>query len=484
MPWNFDNSYFRDLEGFYASAPLNPPPHPSLLLWNDALAGDLGLAPDDTTLAQICAGAVLPPGSNPVALAYAGHQFGHFSPQLGDGRALLLGEHITPSGARFDIQLKGSGRTAFSRNGDGKAAIGPVLREYLLSEAMAALGIPTTRSLAVALTGERVQRQKGHPGAVLTRIASSHIRIGTFQYFAAHFGPDHVRKLADYTIARHYPHAAKAANPYLALLAAVMEAQIRLVAGWMQIGFVHGVMNTDNVAISGETLDFGPCAFLDAYAAEACFSSIDSGGRYAYGNQPNICHWNIWQLACSLAGVIAEKDQQDIAQANALIDIFPQRYQSVWLDGMRAKLGLAAADDDDAALVQQLFAAMQGQNADFTQFFRQLAKVPLDSPEAVSSLFSDPATILPWLVAWQARLAHDPTPAPERLARMNAVNPITIPRNHKVEETLAAAEAGDMAPFQTMVEAVRHPYEEKAAWAQFASPAPPSFGNYVTFCGT
>lgn len=487
MPWNFDNSYFRELDGFYAPWQLDPPVSPILLVWNEALAGELGILPaalNDGSLADVFAGAALPPGANPIALAYAGHQFGHFSPKLGDGRALLLGEHITPQGTRCDIQLKGSGRTPFSRNGDGKSAIGPALREYLVSEAMAALGVPTTRSLAVALTGETVMRQQAHPGAVLTRVASSHIRVGTFQFFDAHYGTGHVRRLADHAIARHYPAAAQAANPYLALLEGVMDAQIRLVAAWVHIGFVHGVMNTDNVAISGETLDYGPCAFIDSYSAQATYSSIDAHNRYAYGNQSTICHWNIRQLAIALAGVIAEIDEQDIARANVLLDSFPARYLSVWLAGMRAKLGLANAHDDDDALANQLFAVMKGQDVDFTMFFRQLGKAPAIGPAAVSDLFADPAAILPWLKAWESWIGHEPLPAGERLARMNAVNPVTIPRNHQVEEALAAAEDGDMAPFLTMLEAVRHPFEERAAWARFATPAPASFGDYVTFCGT
>ena len=487
MPWNFDNSYFRELEGFYAPWQLDPPASPYLLVWNEALARELGItlgAPDRASLTEIFAGAALPPGSNPIALAYAGHQFGHFSPQLGDGRALLLGEQITPTGARFDIQLKGSGRTPFSRNGDGKSAVGPALREYLVSEAMAALGVPTTRSLAVALTGEKVVRQKAHPGAVLTRAASSHIRVGTFQFFAAHLGVDHVRKLADYAIARHYPRAAQAANPYFAFLEAVMDAQIRLVAAWVNIGFVHGVMNTDNVAISGETLDYGPCAFMDIYSEQSTYSSIDANSRYAYGNQPNICNWNIRQLAQALARVIAENDEHAIARTNLLLDSFSERYLAIQLEGMRAKLGLSATHENDAALVDELFAAMQGQNVDFTGFFRQLSKVPESGPEAVSGFFADPGAILPWLEAWESRLAREPMPAAERLRRMNVVNPVTVPRNHKVEEALAAAEDGDMAPFEAMLDAVRHPFEESAEWAQFASPAPASFGSYVTFCGT
>jgi uncharacterized protein YdiU (UPF0061 family) len=487
MPWNFDNSYFRELEGFYAPWQLDPPLSPSLLVWNEVLADELGITPpplDSPALTEIFSGGVLPPGSNPIALAYAGHQFGHFSPQLGDGRALLLGEQITPTGARFDIQLKGSGRTPFSRNGDGKSAVGPALREYLVSEAMAALGVPTTRSLAVALTGETVVRLKAHPGAVLTRVASSHIRVGTFQFFDAHLGTDHVRKLADYAIARHYPQAARGANPYLAFLEAVMDAQIRLVAAWVHIGFVHGVMNTDNVAISGETLDYGPCAFMDSYAARTSFSSIDANGRYAYGNQPGICSWNIRQLAVALAGVIGAIDEQDIARTNQLLDSFADRYQAVWLEGLRAKLGLTTTHDDDAALAARLFATLEDRNVDFTRFFRRLGQVPQTGSEAVSGLFADPAAIRPWLEAWQSRLAREPVAAPERLRRMNAVNPVTIPRNHQVEEVLAAAEAGDMAPFLTMLEAVQHPFEESAEWAPFASPAPASFGQYVTFCGT
>ena len=485
MSWNFDNSYARELEGYYAPWQLDPPPRPALLLWNDALAAQLGLPEtDDATRAAIASGAELPAGAEPIALAYAGHQFGQFSPQLGDGRALLLGEIVAPDGKRFDLQLKGSGATPFSRQGDGKSALGPALREYLISEAMAALGIATTRSLAVALTGETVVRQAAHPGAVLTRTAASHIRVGTFEFVAAHLGTDKVRQLADYAIARHYPALAEAPNPYLALLEAVMDAQIALIASWMQIGFVHGVMNTDNVAISGETIDYGPCAFIDIYAAGAVFSSIDRHGRYAFANQPRIGQWNIAQFGNALAGVIAEDDDDGLDKANALLAQFPERYTEASLAGMRAKLGLTEARDGDAELVRALFAAMEGQQVDFTNFFRLLGTVPADGAAGVTELFADPQAIAPWLDDWLARIEQESVSAETRRKRMDAVNPLYIPRNHKVEEALAAAEDGDMQPFATLLEVVTHPYEAREEWSGYAQPAPESFGDYVTFCGT
>lgn len=490
MQWNFDNSYARDLVDFYAPWKATPVQAPQLLLFNTSLAerlglGDLPAAEDRGQLASLFAGAELPQGAEPIALAYAGHQFGHFSPQLGDGRALLLGEHIAPDGKRFDIQLKGSGPTPFSRNGDGRSALGPALREYLVSEAMAAMNVPTTRALAVAKTGEKVFRRRTEPGAVMTRVAASHIRVGTFQYFAAHMGTDHVRRLADYAIARHYPDAARAKNPYLALLELVMDAQIALVAKWVNLGFIHGVMNTDNVAISGETLDYGPCAFMDAYAPGTVFSSIDANGRYAYGQQPLICRWNMVQFAQALAGVIVDVDEAGgLAATNAMLETFPDRYAAAWLTGMRAKLGLGSAMDDDQGLANRLFEAMEGQNVDFTQFFRALATAPESGAEPLRALFVDPTAIDPWLAEWQARLESDALPANQRRAAMDAVNPVYIPRNHLVEEALAAAEADDMAPFHTLLEAVTQPFTERAGMERYAEPAPDSFGPYVTYCGT
>lgn len=378
MNWNFDNSFARDMEGYYAPAQAEAPAKPKLLLLNTKLGEQLGLAfgnQDAEELAGQFSGGHLPAGAQPIALAYAGHQFGHFSPQLGDGRALLLGELITPAGERFDMQLKGSGRTPFSRNGDGKSALGPVLREYLMSEAMYALGIRTTRSLAAVATGEQVYRERMQSGGVLTRIAASHIRVGTMQFVTAHMGPDHVRKLANYVIARHYPAAGAEPNPYYALLEAVMNAQIDLVASWASIGFVHGVMNTDNVTLSGETIDYGPCAFLDSYSAGTVFSSIDKQGRYAFGSQPHICHWNMSQLAVALIEVIQEVSEADVEKTRELINDFPDRYQAAWVDDMRPKLGLFTAQPDDLSLVNRLFAAMEGQNVDFTNFFRMLSKI-------------------------------------------------------------------------------------------------------------
>ncbi|MGI9376914.1 MAG: protein adenylyltransferase SelO [Tsuneonella suprasediminis] len=486
--WHFDNSYARDLEGFYAPWQVEPTAAPELLQFNSALADRLGLSHEnisDSALAQILGGSVLPLGAEPIALAYAGHQFGHFNPQLGDGRALLLGELIAPDGARFDLQLKGSGRTPFSRNGDGRSAIGPALREYLVSEAMAALGVPTTRALSVVATGERVQRERAHPGAVLARVAASHIRIGTFQFFATHFGPDHVRQLADYTIERHYPAAANADHRYFALFEAALNAQVALVAKWTNLGFVHGVMNTDNVAISGETIDYGPCAFIDSYAPDAVFSSIDRQGRYAFGNQPFIARWNMAQLARAMLPVLVDEDPDAVDKVNALIGTFPERYIAAWLDGMRAKLGLASVEEGDADLASRLFKTMEGQNVDFTLFFHQLARVPDEGAAVVSRLFSDPQAADPWLDEWLARIDRDPLSAADRRAAMNAVNPLYIPRNHMVEHALDAAEEdSDLAPFERLLDAVRNPYAERPDLSDYAQPAPPEFGKYVTFCGT
>lgn len=487
MTWHFDNSYFRDLERFYAPWEPERPPSPSLLIWNAPLALRLGLEPSDHEFGDLTnelSGATLPAGAEPIALAYAGHQFGHFSPQLGDGRALLLGEQIAPDGERFDIQLKGSGRTPFSRSGDGKYALAPALREHLVSEAMAALGVPTSRSLAVTLTGEKVQRSELQPGAVLTRVARSHIRVGTFQFFAAHLGAEFVKRLADYAIARHYPEAATARNPYLAFFEAVMDAQIRLVAAWIQVGFVHGVMNTDNVAISGETIDFGPCAFVDAYSSKAVFSSIDEHGRYAFGNQPHICRWNLLQLGSALAEVIGAIDPDDIDRLNTLLDGFAERYQAVWLDGIRAKLGFGTAHRDDLELANRLFAIMEGQGVDYTGFFRSLALVVDSDSGPIAEQFTDEAPITAWIKDWQKRLEADPMPVAARVAAMNAVNPLYIPRNHKVEEALEAATGGDMQPYRTLLEVVTHPFDERSDWEAYARPAPESNGRYVTFCGT
>jgi serine/tyrosine/threonine adenylyltransferase len=489
----FEHSFRREMAGFYADAEADTPSAPRLLAFNDALAAQLGLErgdADDTMIAALLSGSALPEGAEPLAFAYAGHQFGQFSPQLGDGRALLLGEIVAPDGNRFDVQLKGSGRTPYSRGGDGKAAIGPVLREYLLSEAMHAMGVPTTRSLAAVATGDPVYRDEALPGAVLTRIASSHIRVGTFEYFASHHGVDHVRRLADYVIARHFPEAAAAPNRYLALFEAVLDRQAVLIAKWSCLGFVHGVMNTDNVSIAGETIDYGPCAFLDAYSPDAVFSSIDRQGRYAYGNQPPIARWNMHRLAEALAGLVqADYDADDVQKMGVLINDFAPRYFAAWTAGMRAKLGLASEADGDFDLATGLFHAMDGQKVDFTLLFRALAKAQAGDAGGdagpARALFADPAGFDAWLPMWQARLDQDARSSGERAAAMNAVNPLYIPRNHMVEAALdSASRHGSMKPFEALLEVVRNPFNERPGWSAYTRPAPDGFGPYVTYCGT
>lgn len=487
MNWNFDNSLVRELNGFYAQTQPEPPLKPELLLFNQQLAEELGLTPADAAagdLVSVFSGGDVPDGAQPVALAYSGHQFGQFAPLLGDGRAILLGEIVTPSGVGVDIQLKGAGMTPFSRGGDGKLALGPALREYLVSEAMHALGIPTTRSLAVTLTGEVVERESDHPGAVLTRTASSHLRVGSFQFAATHLGSEEVKRLADYAIDRHYPEAHNTPNPYLWLLEQIRDAQIAMIARWMNVGFVHGVMNTDNFTISGETIDYGPCAFMDGYSRTAVFSSIDQFGRYAFGNQPNIGRWNFSQFATSIAPLIVSLDSDGIEKINALMKDFPQRYIDVWLRGMRAKLGFGTKHESDLLLANELFAIMEGQNVDFTTLFRRLAEVPEKGSEPVSTLFSDRSSIDHWLHSWADRISEDVLDDDERRASMNLANPVYIPRNHKVEEALEAAETGDFQPFKRLLSVVTKPFEERPELQGYAEPAPKEFGRYVTFCGT
>jgi uncharacterized protein YdiU (UPF0061 family) len=483
----FDNSFHATMEGFYAPAEAAPPSAPRLLMFNHALAGRLGIDLSDTgddQLARLFSGAELPPGADPLAFAYAGHQFGHFSSQLGDGRALLLGEVVAPDGARFDVQLKGSGPTAFSRNGDGKAAIGPVLREYLVSEAMAAMGVPTTRSLAAVATGDRVQRERAHPGAVLTRVASSHIRVGTFQFFAAHFGAEHVVQLSDYAIRRHFPDLADAPNPHLALLDRVIGLQCALIAHWAGAGFIHGVMNTDNVAISGETIDYGPCAFMDRFSVNTVFSSIDANGRYSYGRQPQIMHWNMARFAEALLPAIHAVDPADVDRAKDLVEAVPDRFRVAWFERMRAKLGLAKAEKADSELIDSLFAELERHGADFTGFFRALAMLLRGDGAPLAALLPEPDAMAPWVADWWARLEREPIGPARRADAMDAVNPLYIPRNHLVEAALAAAEGGDMDPWLRLLEVVQNPYAERPGLAGFADPAPGDFGPYTTFCGT
>ena len=464
----FDHSYARELPGTYLRVAPDVAPAPRLLFLNRGLAADLGLHLSEDQARDWFSGAALPPGADPIAQAYAGHQFGGFSPQLGDGRAHLLGEVVTPEGRRVDIQLKGSGRTPFSRGGDGKAAIGPMLREVLISEFMAAAGVPTTRALAVVATGEEVWRETKLPGAVLARVAASHLRVGTFQFFAARGDQANVKALADYAIARHYPGLAGQDAPYLAFLDAVIAAQARLIAQWMGLGFIHGVMNTDNMAISGESIDYGPCAFMEAYAPGTVFSSIDHQGRYAYANQPLILGWNLARLAETLVPLLDADQNRAVDLANDRLTGIAPRYRAEWLAVMRRKLGLIGEDDGDAALADDLMTAMEG--ADWTLTFRRLG-----DEAALRPMFGDFSKMAAWLPRWRARAGDG---AAERIT---TANPAVIPRNHKVEEALAAATAGDMAPFDALLDAIRHPFDEAEA---YMLPAPTGFGDYVTYCGT
>lgn len=487
----FDNTYARDLEGLYVPAKADRVPGPRVLAWNQALARELSLDEIDSEVtAATFSGNRMPEGANPLAQAYAGHQFGGFVPQLGDGRALLLGEVIDHHGRRRDIQLKGSGPTPFSRGGDGKAPLGAVLREHLIGESMHALGIPTTRALASVATGETIHRETPEPGAVLTRVAASHIRVGTFQFFAARDDLEKVRRLADYSIARHHPALAEADDPHRALLAAVVDAQAALIARWMLVGFVHGVMNTDNTTISGETIDYGPCAFLDTYHPETVFSSIDRHGRYAYGNQPAIARWNLARLAEALLPLLDDDEARAIEIATETVTGFDERYSERWLDGMRTKLGLATSEDGDLELAIGLLDLMERQKVDHTSAFRRLADAARGHDDASRALFDDSAAWDGWADTWRARCAREDgsgedDTAEARAESMNRVNPIYIPRNHKVEEALAAAvEDQDLGPFETLLAVVECPYDERDGLDAFAEPAPPSFGRYRTFCGT
>ena len=485
--FDFDNSYARELPGFYADWNSDKAPSPTLLRLNHSLAEELGLdseALEGVAGIEILAGVRVPDGAHPLAQAYAGHQFGGFSPQLGDGRALLLGEIIDRDGRRRDIQLKGSGPTPFSRRGDGKAAIGPVLREYIIGEAMHALGIPTTRALAAVATGEFVQREDALPGAVLTRVASSHIRVGTFEFFSARDETDKVKQLADYAIDRHFPDLRDADSPYLAFFEAVMEAQAKLIADWMNIGFIHGVMNTDNMAISGETIDYGPVAFMESYAPDTVFSSIDRDGRYAFGNQPPIAQWNLARFAETMLPLFDAEQQKAVAIANESIGGFEKRFVAHWLNGAREKIGLAAASDGDLELINSLFTAMTGQNVDFTLFFRRLSQATLGNDEPVRSLFDDPAALDPWLAQWRENTGREGRIPSERAEMMDRVNPIYIARNHKVEEALLAAQSGDITKMDRLLGLLQKPFDEVAGMGEYAVPAPVGSGPYVTFCGT
>ncbi|MBC8130390.1 MAG: YdiU family protein [Rhizobiaceae bacterium] len=486
----FDNSYVRLPPSFYVAMSPSHASAPRMLRFNRLLAERLGLDAeglDTPEGAALLSGATYPEGAEPVALAYAGHQFGHFNPQLGDGRALLLGEIVAPDGARFDLQLKGSGPTPFSRGGDGRAALGPVLREYLVSEAMAALGVPTTRALAMVATGDPVFRDAAVPGAVLTRVASSHIRIGTFQYFAARGDRDALRRLADHAIARHDPEAARAERPIHTFLAGVIARQARLVAQWMAIGFVHGVMNTDNMSISGETIDYGPCAFLDAYDPETVFSSIDRDGRYAYANQPGIAQWNLTRLAECLLPFLAEGTDAAIEEAQGLLAGFAEAFNAAYIAAFRAKLGLVGEDEGDARLVEDLLSRMTVGLADFTLTFRRLCESAVDpaADAEVRALFQDPDSFDAWAMRWRARTPREETSPEDRRAAMRLANPAFIPRNHHVEEAIAAAvEREDFGPLDRLLKVLSHPFDDQPDAQFYAEPAPIGGAPFRTFCGT
>ncbi len=482
------SSYLGLPERFYQRAPLTPVASPSLIRLNEPLARSIGL--DPVALASkdgvdILAGNASERGVEPLALAYAGHQFGQFVPQLGDGRALLIGEAIAGDGRRFDVQLKGSGRTRFSRGADGRAAVGPVLREYIVSEAMAALGVPTARTLAAVSTGETVWRETPQPGAIVARVAASHLRIGTFQYFAARQDEEGLRLLADYAIERHYPYLRDDGNPYLSLLKAVVAAQARLVARWMLVGFIHGVMNTDNMIISGETIDYGPCAFMDAYHPATVFSSIDARGRYAFANQPHIAVWNLARLAETLLPLIAADEDAAVEAAKAALAEFQGVYEATFHAGMRRKLGMVAEEPDDLALASALLDLMAADGADFTLVFRALADDAADEGSRARALFMSGEAFDAWAQRWRERLAREPGSAAERATAMRAINPKFIARNHRVEEAIrAAVDRSDFAPFERIMAVLAHPFDDQPENAAYALPPKPEERVLQTFCGT
>jgi len=486
----FTNSYIGLGRGFYQSIKPTPVHNPELIISNRVLSDELGLA--DTALsssagASVFAGNHVPEGAQPLAMAYSGHQFGHFNPNLGDGRALLLGQIQGPGGSSFDIHMKGTGQTAFSRNGDGRAALGPVLREYLVSEAMARLGVPTTRALAAVTTGEEVAREQLLPGGIITRVAASFVRIGTFEYFLARDDRAALSRLADYVIDNQYPHLEQAENPYLALLDAVIEGQAALIALWMQLGFIHGVMNTDNMSIACETIDYGPCAFMDHYAHDRVYSSIDHHRRYAYNNQPNIGLWNLSRFAECLLHLLDADTATAVEIAKDRLEGFISSYQDHWLTGMRAKLGLKSGLEQDRALIEELFAIMASSHADFTLTFFQLSMLDMDASndDAILAVFDHAASLTQWLDKWRQRLRQEDSDNDERKARMRAVNPVYIPRNHLIEAAIRAAEDhGDFSVFHALHEVLQQPYDlqpGKDAWMQ---PPQPDEIVHKTFCGT
>jgi serine/tyrosine/threonine adenylyltransferase len=488
MRLGFQHTFAGLPSRFYAQVAPTPVRDPRLVVFNKTLAAELGLdaALSEPEAAGLFSGNLLPEDANPISMAYAGHQFGGFVPRLGDGRAILLGELKDRGGTLRDIQLKGAGRTPFSRGGDGRAVIGPMLREYLISEAMHAFGIPTTRSLAVVTTGEPVYREEPLPGAILTRVAASHVRVGTFQYFAARADQDALRELLDYVIGRHYPEARHAESPALAVLQEVTQRQLALVSQWLLLGFIHGVMNTDNMAISGETIDYGPCAFMDQYDPKTVFSSIDRNGRYAYTNQPAIAQWNLARLAESLLPLIHPDAEKAIELARGVLDPFIGQFDARILAGMCRKIGLASPAEGDAALIRALLTTMQHSQADFTLTFRLLARLAEEpgKESELRKLFSTAPEIDAWLRDWQQRVARDPQSAADRVSSMRAANPAFIPRNHRVEAALKSAESGDYRLFHRLLTVLSHPYDEQPAMADLAQPPEPSERVLQTFCGT
>lgn len=488
--FDLDDSFARALDGLHQPWNGSPVADPSVVVLNEQLATELDLDVDalrSPAGVAVLAGNAAPEGVITIAQAYAGHQFGGYSPRLGDGRALLLGEVVTADGRRRDLHLKGSGRTPFARGGDGRAALGPMLREYLIGEAMHALGIPTTRMLAVVATGETIAREVGGrvtdvPGAVLTRVAASHLRVGTFQYASATGDQELLQRLVEYAIARHVPDAVDADRPALALFDHVVAVQAELLAGWMAVGFIHGVMNTDNVTISGETIDYGPCAFMDAYDPATVFSSIDHDGRYAYGNQPAITTWNLARLAESLLSQFDDDGERAIELATGVLESFPIRFRTAWSHRMHAKLGLTDGAPDGDALIADLLALMGEQRVDYTACLRSLSSAVRGGSGPTRSLFAEPAALDAWASRWSDRLGDDRTAI---AASMDGVNPVYIPRNHIVEDVLTAASWGDAASFETFLDVLTHPYDERDGWERFAQPAGAgSADTYRTFCGT
>ena len=478
--WNFDNTYFNLSKSFRESINPTPVKDPKIVLLNNNLAKSLNLdfsKINNNELSEIFSGNLLPPGSNSIAQAYAGHQFGHFT-MLGDGRAILLGEHISSSNKKYDIQFKGTGKTAFSRNGDGRAALGPMLREYIISEAMHALNIPTTRSLAVVKTGELVQREKALQGAILTRVASSHIRVGTFQYIAARQKEDELKTLLNYTIDRHYPEIKNSNNQALDLLNILIERQCDLVVNWMRVGFIHGVMNTDNMTVSGETIDYGPCAFMDTYDPKTVFSSIDQTGRYAYCNQPAITKWNLARFAECLVPFFEKDQKKAIKIATETINTFEKKYEEKWMNMMRDKLGLSGLDDMDKLLILDLLTWMHEKKVDYTNTFCHLMKL---APKE-NKLFED-NEFLTWKKKWEERLLKNNNTLGKSIELMKSNNPVVIPRNHKIEEALEAAEQNDLEPINKILEILKNPYDNRDEINDYRSPSK-SNEKYQTFCGT